>query len=551
MQSSIPLTRILLVAGLLLASVRSVQAADITWTGVTGGGDGTSWHDVNNWDLLRVPTNDDVVIIPDVAGTTEVHYSAAAGTTSIDSMTCDEPFRLSGGTLEIDSLEIDSASFANSTYTQTGGTLEGSGDLTVTGSLTWSGGTMAGAGKTIANGDMLLNISGQVELRRNLDNAATATWASGSLLIGSAGVFTNTGIFDAQGNNSIGLTGPPGTFDNQGTFRKSAGGGTTNVEVVFDNSDTVDVQDGTLNLSGGGNHTDSIIMGDATLEFSGDFGVGITNDLDLNTTVSVANLVVTHATMNLAGTYEPTGPTISTWVNGSAVANFTGPIPGSVGDLTISNESTANVSPPGGTLTASTYTQTGGWLEGSGDLNVTGQLIWLNGGMRGAGTTLANGDIQLSGGALQRHLVSAGTTTWTNGSFGINSPGVWSNMPGAHFDAQSSGPSNATLGGSGGRFDNRGTFQKSTTGTTKVEVPFNNTGTVDVQDGLLQMTRGGTHTDAIITGTGTLEFGGNFGVGITYELVGATLVRVANLVVTHAIMNLAGTYEPTGPTIST
>ncbi|MCP4248916.1 MAG: hypothetical protein GY778_17885, partial [bacterium] len=253
------------------------------------------------------------------------------------------------------------------------------------------------------------------------------------------------------------------------------------------NTGTVDVQDGLLQMTGRGTHTDAIITGNGALEFGGNFGGGITYGLDADTTVRVANLVVTHAIMNLAGTYEPTGPTISTKVNGSAVANFTGPIPGSVGDLTINNESTANFSPPGGTLTASTYTQTvHSTLTGSGDLTITGQVSWNQGTMAGTGKTLATGDIQLWGGALQRNLKSAGTTTWHSGSITIDSPAVWTNT--GVFDAQASGSANATMGGSGGTFDNQGTFQKSTPGTTKVEVPFNNTntGTVDVQtNGLL------------------------------------------------------------------
>ncbi|MCH8079768.1 MAG: hypothetical protein IIA06_08335, partial [Proteobacteria bacterium] len=146
-------------------------AATITWT---GDGDGTSWHDEDNWDLVRVPGAGDDVSIPDVGGTTEVVYSS--GSASINTLSTEEDFRLTSGTLT-----IDAASSANGAYTQTGGTLTGAGDLTISGQTTWNGGTMSGSGTTIANGGLTMGTTGFKTLNngRTLENHGAAVWSNG------------------------------------------------------------------------------------------------------------------------------------------------------------------------------------------------------------------------------------------------------------------------------------------------------------------------------------------------------------------------------------
>jgi hypothetical protein len=47
------------------------------------------------------------------------------------------------------------------------------------------------------------------------------------------------------------VLGGASTFENAGTFRKSAGAGTTTVSIPFNNTGTVDVQAGILALDGG------------------------------------------------------------------------------------------------------------------------------------------------------------------------------------------------------------------------------------------------------------------------------------------------------------
>jgi hypothetical protein len=106
----------------------------ITWTG--GAGDG-SWHKAGNWDLNRAPGAGDDVVIPDMSPDVTVTYSS--GATSINSLTSEEAFTLSGGTLT-----IDSASELNNGFTLSG-SLSGTGDVTVSGNMSWTGGGDMGA----------------------------------------------------------------------------------------------------------------------------------------------------------------------------------------------------------------------------------------------------------------------------------------------------------------------------------------------------------------------------------------------------------------------
>ncbi|MFN8549489.1 MAG: hypothetical protein U0527_16340, partial [Candidatus Eisenbacteria bacterium] len=88
----------------LVASSTTSHAAVITWTAGAGS---TSWHTAGNWDLGRVPTAGDDVVIPNLGAVTEVEYST--GTTSVASVSCAEDFRLSGGRLAAEGVSSFSA----------------------------------------------------------------------------------------------------------------------------------------------------------------------------------------------------------------------------------------------------------------------------------------------------------------------------------------------------------------------------------------------------------------------------------------------------------
>src|SRR5262249_45823042 len=154
------------------------------------------------------------------------------------------------------------------------GTLNGTGNLTVAGAMTWSGGTMGGSGTTTLSGgastwsggtlSRTLNVPVGVTLALNgtanknitagtLDNSGTVNWNGGTGQIVIAGpngsVQNRTGAtFNLTSDGTIGYGGVPGaSFINAGTFVKSGGTGNLDLSNAFvSNSGLVDLQAGNI-----------------------------------------------------------------------------------------------------------------------------------------------------------------------------------------------------------------------------------------------------------------------------------------------------------------
>ena len=204
-----------------------VRAGTVSWD---GGGDGSSWQDPDNWDTNSLPGVSDDAIIS--AGNTVTHSS---GTTSINSLDC------------------------QGTLTFSGGTLSSSGDMTFTDTFNWTGGRMDGSGITTIPNGATMNISGSSTHKylygRTIENSGTVIFTgTKDLYMGDGAVFNNqaTGLFDVQNNTYIFHGGGADTtFNNAGTFQKSAGSGISYIHgVSFSNIGTVEVQTGTLNITG-------------------------------------------------------------------------------------------------------------------------------------------------------------------------------------------------------------------------------------------------------------------------------------------------------------
>jgi hypothetical protein len=140
--------------------------------------------------------------------------------------------------------------------TISGGTLDGSANWNITGTLAWSGGAMQGTGQTVIAPGGILSVNGGAlnsALNRSLINNGTASWTSGGIPM-TNGTFQNNGSFIANSASTLSSFGVAGSnaFINAGSFTKQ-GGGTTqfftnNTGVTFNNTGTVDVQAGTLQL---------------------------------------------------------------------------------------------------------------------------------------------------------------------------------------------------------------------------------------------------------------------------------------------------------------
>jgi hypothetical protein len=368
--------------------------------------------------------------------------------------------------------------------TVSGGTLSGGGSETVFGLFTWTGGTLSGAGSTFAEGGTLISGTAGKELLNGhvLTNDATTTWTGGDINVLYDAVWNNNGLFDAQSDNRFGTDSVfhfEGTFNNYGTFQKSAGTGTTYGDIAFNNSGLVDAQSGFLDLAGGGISSGAFIAeAGGTLEFGGGphFLTG-TSSVTGNGTVIFDSETFNGLSMTITGSYDVTGTTTFRATN----APFAFP------PVEFDSNATMGMLNLGGASST---------LTALGNITVTGLFNWTGGTINGVGTIFAAGGMAISGSDGKTldgsALVNAGTGTWTGtGGITASNGAIITNLPGALFDVQT----DASIGGSSSLFDNQGTFRKSAgIATTTVSAYFLNEGTVDLESGNVNMSAGYTQT---------------------------------------------------------
>jgi hypothetical protein len=305
-------------------------------------------------------------------------------------------------------------------------------------------------------------------------------------------LFQNNGTFNALDNADItnnNFGGVAGTFANAGTFNKSGAGTTTVISALFTNTGTVNIDEGELQLTGGGTSTGGTMAVDAgaTLRFNG----GTFTMDGASTTTGAGDVIFDSGTINLDGAYTVTGIT------------------------TVDSGGTANFNTASATLTTLNVS---GTLGGGGSQNITGAFNWTAGQLANTGTTTVDNTATLTiggtggktlgnGGNTGRTLVNDGTANLSGGTLAISSSGGAN--PGSLF--QNNGTFNVTddadisnnnFGGPAGRFTNAGTFNKSGAGTTTaVSVRFSNTGAVEVHSGTLNFSNAITqYSGSALTG---------------------------------------------------
>jgi hypothetical protein len=370
---------------------------------------------------------------------------------------------------------------ANANFTVTnldliaGGTLGGSGTVTIGNSMNWTGGTMSGSGRTIIPPGITLNatISSSAGLNgRTLENSGTVLWTGvGNIGFVSAVITNRAGaLFHAQGGGGLSFVSGPNRFDNAGTFRKSVHTGSLDIldfssSSSFNNFGTVEIQTGTLLCNAGFTNIGTVQLSNATTNrLAGGGSATGTFDTPATALVEWTGRTFTlnpGAQLNGTGLYRING--ISTAVAGN-------------GDVTVQNFDLVN-----GSST----------LSGTGILTIANVMNWTAGTMSGSGRTIIPSGATLkvgssSGVSLQRTLENGGNAVWSGSGSFIMLNGVVTNRAGALFHAQNA--SQFFFAGGGCRFDNAGTFRKSAnTGTTTLPsgVPFNNSGTVDIRSGIL------------------------------------------------------------------
>ena len=440
----------------------------------------------------------------DAAGTLSIIYGADYNFNTGNSITGAGNFNIVSGTTT-----VAAASTWSAPVNLINGTLTGTGALTISNQLNWTGGTLGGTGKKTISGT--LNLSGLLYLGgTTLETSGATIWTGSSpFYAGDGGIWNNTstGTIDLQ--NDADFARPwwndtQATFNNAGTLTKSNGTTTDEsyISGIFNNTGTVQVKKGTLNLNGGGNNSGSFsIDAGATLKITGG-----TYNFDTGNSVTGAG------NFNIDSGGTTTVNVDSTW---SAPVNLINGTLTGTGALTISNK----------------LNWSGGILSGTGKKTVTGTLnlnseypyIYLD------GTTLE----------------TSGATVWTGNTFNANNGAIWNNTSTGTIDLQNDSDFSQWTGNRT-TFNNAGTFTKSngtTTDESYIDGFFNNTGTVQVNRGRLRFTSGYTQT----AGTTRLS-GGSLIASSPLNLQGGNLAGIGTI--TGNVNNSGGQINP-GNTIGT
>jgi len=361
--------------------------------------------------------------------------------------------------------------------TLAGGELRGTGDLTIAGTFTWTGGTLGGSGRTVAQGTMLLSGGNKLLTGRTLVNAGTATWGGGDITASRRAALTNQlgALFDIQSDASFASVDASTVtvFTNLGTVRKSAGTGTTRLDVVMNNAGGVEVNAGILSVSNGSSSGSFAVAAGATLRFlPGSYVLTASSDVSGDGRVRFGN----GSSVTLAGSYNVADTVIE-----GGTASFDGD------------------------ASAGTLTEDSGTFTGTGTLSVNGLLTWTGGVMSGTGTTFALGGLAISGPAdkvlADRTLDNFADAAWTGGAITISRTAVINNFAGAVFDIRTD--LRLTDLAVDSAFNNAGTLRKSAgVGVSQLFNTVNNTGAVEVLTGTLELWDGG-----IGTGSFTVQAG--------------------------------------------
>jgi autotransporter-associated beta strand protein len=379
-------------------------------------------------------------------------------------------------------LTLNAANQAFGSFVFTGGTVDGPGNLTITSAMTWADSIMSGSGTLTIGAAATLTFNGSnVGLLRNVVNNGTTNWTSGNIggFGGSGVTFTNHGVFTASGTvGTFSNNSSTNTLVNTGTFTKN-GATTLTFNAALTTSGILTVSAGTLHLNGGGG-------------LGGTMALAATTFLD--TTGSFADVTGT--------------------VSGNGTCRFQGGSHALTGTLTIQS------------LTSIDNTN----FTGAGNLILDSTVDWNSGSMVGTGTTtLAAGRTltmnTVSSKGLGRTLVNNGTINHSAGALQFLGGGTLVNNAGKHYNLTGAAQMPAT--GSNNAINNAGVFAKDTATTVNIQAAFNNTGALNLIQGILNLDGGGTNTGArnILLGT-TLDYRASYTHGAGSTLAGSGSVNL-------------------------
>ena len=454
--------------------------ADVFWTGA---GDGVNWGDARNWSSGALPgAADDVTIqaAPDVS----VHFNVF-GNATINSLQSSNSL-----VMDLGSLTLDAASEIDATLTlsgalatlaaggdlgvqdliQTSGTFTGAGNLTIHDQWAWTSGSMTGTGHTVLDSTALATLSGgffSMLVDRTVDNWGTATAVNNGFDFQGSAAWNNRpgSLFTLQDGAALGnfFAGPASRFNNHGLLDVQDGLGTSTIGIPLQNAGEVDLESGTLNLSGGGAARGGFHLADGTV-------LSISSDYALNR----------HAGVSGSGTLQVTIFHTLTVAGHVHIPNLTV----SGGTVTVN-----------GSLVIGNLTESGGTVGGPGEMTINNHWTWTGGNMTGPGRTVLNGTATLSGGFFSmldgRTVDNHGIATAASDGIDFRNSAIWNNLRGSTFVLGNAASLGNFFAGAA-QFNNAGLLVKNGSGTSVIGFDLNNTGRLDIDN------------------TGTLQVAGDF-----------------------------------------
>ena len=425
--------------------------------------------------------------------------------------------RVSGGTTFIGDSPSDTIPTTN--FLVAGGTLTGQGTMNVFDSFTLTAGTVTGSGDLnfFTGSDNTFNGASSTIDARPVNNHefATLNVSSDSLTLRGGTVIANEGTINVQNSATVnGNANGGSTIDNYNLLKKT-GSGTATLSTTLNNTGTVEVQSGTLVLSGVSTSSGTYVVNN-DLDFSFlDFGTGI-HHLNAGTDISGTG----QARVNSGGTLS---------VNATVHAN----------DIAL----------------------TAGVIEGFGNLIIDSHMYWSGGTQGDFGQTFissgASMEIAIAGTKYLegRALVNTGTVNWSGGTIYASSGadfsnsgnlGVTGNVTFTAADQSSIFINNASgniavptgslltinadftnngdvqQGGSFSALTNSSSVAAAGGGTVAINGKFTNNGTWEAIGSFLNWITGGIFAPKTMTGTTKASGGGQI------SIHGQATVTIAN-----------------------
>jgi hypothetical protein len=383
-----------------------------------------------------------------------------------------------------------------------------------------------------------------------IENAGSLTQA-GNISLNGTIANQSAGTWDVVGNLNIVNEGTAG-FDNAGLLEKTAGTGIGTLYGAFGNTGTVDVQTGTLYVSGAGGTISGLIEGT-------DFGVrgGGTYDLASTLTLTVSELDIqdggTDVVLESSGTYNGTIYTSAPFT--TLTIDINGFDLGFGGTVTLQD---ADVVGPGTVTLSGPTTILDSTLSDLAQVTLSGTATVGNSEVLGPGTLSFTNDAtiysftagddlvtDITGTVDQAGYVQFGATSTDTLQVTVESGGTydlttndWTNNPNTNDDGEAT-------------FTNDGLLEKTVgTGTSTFFLDVVNNGTIQVNTGVLDLESVGTSDlDGVITGAGELVLGRNAFLIDTTTLTVSSIYSGAGSVTLQEDLAYANTFTQGGGNI--